>query len=177
MDEEDRRIILADMRGEWLDEQQSGHSEDTGPQEQVNTYVTMALQLIISYPYASATRVLSEIASVGWTGSRVQIIEDFGGLGVFARTIQRMEPLRAAAVDNRLTGFPVTTRPLGEHALGHETPEIDGYIAWWAPQIGVHDHPFLFSIHQHLDGVLSRYPNEEMEARDNLDEDATEPHQ
>ena len=96
---------------------------------------------------------------------------------MFARAIQRMDPLRAAGVSNRLTDFPVTTRPLVEHDLGHEAPEVDGYIAWWAPQIGGHAQPFLFCIYQHVDGVLRRYPNEEMEPRDNLEEEATELHQ
>ena len=164
MDEEDRRIILADMQGQWNSE---WPSNDVGMQDMVHKYVTVSLQLILTNPYISAVRILSEISSLVWAGTRDQILECFGGWDIFHLTIQRMEPLRSAVVNERLTDFPVTTCPLGDGGLGDEPPETDGYIAWWAPQHGGCGRPFLFSIHQSGEGMLCRYPAEEEEVRNN----------
>ena len=162
MEDEDRWIIMADMQGEWFPEQ---NSEDPDPQDKVNTYVSMILQLILTNPYISISTILLELVSTDWAGSREQILECFGGWNAFCLTIERMEPLRAAAVNDRLTDFPITTHPLEEHEHLEEPPAIDGHIAWWAPQIGEHAQPFLFSIHRHGGGVLCRFPNEERDTR------------
>ena len=164
MEEEDRMIILADMQGQWTSEWPSDGMET---QNLVNTYVTMSLQLILTNPYITAKRILYEISSITWAGPCDQILDIFGGWGVFDLTIHRMESLRTAAVNKRLKDFPVTTSPLGENGLSEEPPQTDGHIAWWAPQVGGHSQPFLFSIRQWVEGMLRRCPAEKEIEEDN----------
>ena len=171
MEEEDRMIIMADMHGQWVEE---WPPNVMSTQDWVNIYVTVTLQLIISNPYMTATHILSEISSTTWAGSTEQILGCFGGWDIFNRTIQRMEPLRAAAANERLTNFPVTTRPMGANGIGNKPPEPDGHIAWWAPQSDGRSRPFLFSIHQSGEGVLCRYPAAEEVAGNNRHNEASD---
>ena len=171
MEEKDRMIIMADMQGQWVEE---WPPNVMSTQDWVNIYVTVTLQLIINNPYMTATRILCEISSTTWAGSSDQILECFGGWDIFNRTIQRMEPLRAAAANERLTNSPVTTCPMGANGIGNKPPEPDGHIAWWAPQIDGQSRPFLFSIHQSGEGMLCRYPVAEEAAGNNRRKEETE---
>ena len=171
MEEEDRMIIMADMQGQWVDE---WPPDVMSTQDWVNTYVTVTLQLILNNPYMTANHILCEISSTTWAGPSDQILECFGGWDIFNHTIQRMEPLRAAVVNERLTDFPVTTCPVGENGLGNGPPEPDGHIAWWAPQTDGQSRPFLFSIHQAGEGVLCRYPAAEEVAGNNQPDEESE---
>ena len=159
-------IIMADLEDAWS---AGPRSETSALQELVNIYVTIALQLILTDPWISAPQILFRISTLGWAGSREQILRRFGGWGVFSRTIQRMETLRAGAVNDRLMDFPIAAIPLTVSGFGDQLPDIDGYIAWWAPQMEDQDHPFTFSISRARGGVLHRYPHENTDTEESSD--------
>ena len=171
MNEEDRAIIMAEMGGSW---QENQTTESSNNQETVNIYVTMILQLILTNPWISTPQILAQLVGLNWMGSETHILNRFGGWRTFARTIDRMETLRAGVLNERMNGFPITTAPLMDGTFGAWIPEPDGFIAWWAPQIEGGGPPFLFKIVRAGDGAIHRYPHQGTYTADNSEEEPSD---
>ena len=136
-------------------------SLDNDDQSLINTYVTMMLQAVQIDPWMNIPQILKELVEVGPLWSEYQILQLFGGWEIFRRTVQRMEVIRGNTVRDDLNSLPITTRPESGEPFGHTIPEDEGFIAWWAPQVGGSGPPFMFSIRSAGGGTLQRYPHTE----------------
>ena len=125
----------------------------------VNMYVTMMLQLIQLDPCMPVLDILSRLSTTGPFDTKEEILEEFGGWGIFRRTLQRMEVVRGRAVNGGLGTLPMTTSMLVDEPFGYTIPGTDGFIAWWAPQVEEGAPPFLFSIRMKEGEELCRYPH------------------
>ena len=138
------------------DAQESSGNDD---QQLVYTYVTLMLQAVQIDPWMNIPQILAALVDAGPLWSEHQILELFGGRGTFRQTLQRMEVIRGNAIRGELNGLPITTRPSAGEPLGHAIPEREGFMAWWAPQIGNFGPPFMFSIRRGRGEMLQRYPH------------------
>ena len=155
-----------------VEESEEGMSDQQGI---VNMYVTMMLQLIQMDPCMAIPCILEHLATTGPFGTRAEVLEMFGGWKVFCRTAQRMEVVRGKAVSRELRSLPMTTQALEDEQFGYTIPETDGFIAWWAPQIGEGAPPFMFSIRVKEGEGLHRYPHMGAYTDEHATDDEEEP--
>ena len=110
---------------------------DRTNQDGINLCVTVMLQMIIRDPWITVDEILNYLLWIGPHGNTRNLMRMFGGRWTFQQTLERLDIVRQATIQNRLHELPITVE-----RFDGTFPEIPGNIQLWAPQVSEEDHPF-----------------------------------
>ena len=99
-------------------------------QDNINVCVTVMIHLLIHDPWITVDEIVNYLLWIGPEGRVDRLMRLFGGRRLFQQTLDRLEIIRQATIQQRLHEIPV-----GEGRFDGTIPEIAAEIHRWAPQV------------------------------------------
>ena len=110
---------------------EQSHSER---QSMVDFYVGRMVRFVADNPLGPTAQIMEDAIEQGPLWDKKEILQLFKGAKIFKETCRRMEVIRRAALEGRLSSIPVELRWEPYPETDPLEPPYQDFSQWWSPQ-------------------------------------------